>query len=137
MIITADHGLLDVQCVLLNDYSEIAECFSQAPSIEPRCCSMFVKEEFKTDFTKRFNKHFVNDFILMDKEEFLLSGLHGEGIPHAKYNNFIGDFIAIAITDKILQFKPEYGEKTKDYEAHHAGLTVKEMLIPLIICESK
>lgn len=137
LIITADHGLLDVQSVLLNDYSEICECFSQPPAIEPRCCTFFIKEEFKADFSKRFNKYFVNDFILMDKEEFILSGLHGEGIPHPKYNDFLGDFVAIATTDKILQFKSEQGVNPGSYVAHHAGLTAKEMLIPLIIWESR
>lgn len=135
LIITADHGLIDIQKdVKLNDIAEIDACLRLAPGIEPRALAFYIKPECMEIFPTLFNQHFGEDFILLKTEEYLHQGYAGEGSAHPKFRGFLGDYMALAIGETILQYHSDAWENI-DFKAHHAGLSEKEMLIPLIICE--
>ena len=57
--------------------------------------------------------------------------IFGTGENNIHFNESIGDFIALAKTDKGIV----YSDKTYQFKSHHAGLTEREMLIPLIAIE--
>jgi predicted AlkP superfamily pyrophosphatase or phosphodiesterase len=124
----ADHGLTDVSEVELNDYSSITSLLTRKPSLEPRCVNFFIKEGKKELFKIEFNKLFKNDFQLYTKQEFLDTGLLGTTEKHRMVDSFLGDYIAIAKTDKMFIF-----DQSKGYKGHHAGLSEDEMIVPLII----
>ena len=139
LIITADHGLIDVEeDVRLEKIKEINDCLRLPPAIEPRAVAFYIKEEKKEQFEKEFNKRFGNDFILMTSEEYLRQGYAGEGEMHPKFREFLGDYMALATGNRILQYQTEDGISSEkfDFKAHHAGLTEKEMIIPLIVYQS-
>ena len=51
---------------------------------------------------------------------------------HPKIDDFIGDYIAIAISDSAMKsIYMQNGKWKKEFKAHHAGLTEDEMLVPL------
>ena len=133
VIITADHGQIDIEEVLLWDYSDITETFKHNPSIEARATAFFIKDGLKEQFVNNFNKHFRDSFILYKSEDFLNSKLLGDDVAHKKINEFIGDYVAIAI-DKY-SFK--LANSKRGFMAQHAGLTKDEMLIPLIVYSPK
>ena len=58
--------------------------------------------------------------------------LFGHGKPHENLTG-IGDFVAVAFTPKTLV----WNEKSTKFRSHHAGLTKKELEIPLISFEYK
>ena len=53
---------------------------------------------------------------------------------HPKFEEFIGDFLAIAISDKGIV----YSQDSNQFISNHAGMTEEEMNIPVIaICKDK
>lgn len=134
LIIMADHGFSDISMKCMEDYPAINECLRLPVSVEPRCCSLFVKDECKSVFKERFTKEFGEKFILFSHDEFLKEGLLGDGEQHAKVDDFIGDFIAVAVSDIALWHKDNHG-RYNDFKGAHAGLCKDEVTVPLIVVE--
>jgi predicted AlkP superfamily pyrophosphatase or phosphodiesterase len=132
MFITADHGLIDVEeYICVNDFPELVDSMLYPLFPEGRFVSFFIKPH-KREIFLNIMKQFESDFLLLSREEFFTKKLLGNGIPHKKIDDFIGDFIAIAIGRKA--FKASYPNQKTDVKlkAHHCGLTGSEMLVPLI-----
>jgi len=128
LVLIADHGLTDVEELPLFSYEDVTSLFLRPPSIEPRATNFFIKEGQEEIFQERFNHHFKADYTLYTKEEFLQSKLLGEGFMHPMIDTFLGQFIAIAKTNKMFTLN-----RNSTYKAHHAGLSEDEMMVPLIL----
>lgn len=137
LIITADHGMTDVESLYLDDYPELEACLEHAPTLEPRFCSFKLKPGCKSQFQKLFEQVFGEDFLLMSKEEVLERKLTGCGSPHPRAAEFMGDMLAIAVGNKILQYRMKGVPQPKSFAAHHAGLTADEMRVPLVLITAK
>ena len=133
VIVSADHGLTNTKDVYIEEYPALYECLLMRPSIESRCLSLFVKDGMKDMFAERFNKQFENDFILLTKEDALAKGIFGQGTPHPKVQDFLGDFIAVATGNIRLTHRGSSGP----FKAMHAGLRAEEMEVPLILIEKE
>ena len=132
-ILTADHGHLDISNQeLCTDFPELSKMLVRQPSIEPRAISFYVKPEYLEEFPKKFVKEFGTDYVLFTKQEVLEKNMFGFGNPHSNLTG-IGDFVAAAFTPKTLV----WNEKSTKFRSHHAGLTKKELEIPLISFEYK
>lgn len=133
LLITADHGHIDGRSKLISDYPELLSTLKYLPSIEPRALAFFVKDGMEEKFVEEFNKEFKNDFLLLTKSEVLDRKIFGEGIENLKFKDFIGDFLAIGISDvSIFNNKEEYNK----FIGVHAGLTEAEMMVPLIVVDT-
>lgn len=136
VIISADHGHTDItEEIFLNEIPDIDECLIMPPSMEPRAASLFIKPGMENVFEERFNNYFGKDFILVSKEMVFNSGLLGRGKQHRKVSDFIGNYLAIGITGKMLRYLTLTSTEPQHYKGHHAGLTSEEMVIPLIIID--
>ncbi len=133
-LITADHGMTDITMKRIEDYEQIGNALMRHICVEPRCCSFYVKDEFIADFPKMFADTFGDKFILYNHDEFVQSGLLGEGTPHSKVNEFVGDYMAVAVSDIALWYDDIKGEYN-DFKGAHAGLSNEEMNVPLIVVE--
>ncbi len=133
VIITADHGQIDIEEIVLFEYKDITDTFKHNPSIEARATAFFIKEGLEEKFVNSFNKHFRDKFILIKSSEFLESKFLGDDEVQYKVKEFLGDYFAIAI-DKY-SFK--LVNSKRGFAAQHAGLTKDEMLIPLIVHSPK
>ncbi|MGI6782391.1 MAG: alkaline phosphatase family protein [Acholeplasmataceae bacterium] len=131
LIIVADHGIIDIEYVFLDDYDEIYKTFYRLPSIESRTQTFFVKENERNNFERLFNKYFQPGFKLYTKEELFKTNLFGLGEKHHLVDSFIGEYVAVSISSKAIGFKKE----ESPFKAHHAGYTKEELTIPLIIFE--
>jgi hypothetical protein len=128
VILIADHGLTNVNEIKLFNYKELLALLKQKPSIEPRATSFFVQKGKEEEFKTLFNFYFSNDFKLYTRDEFFSSNLLGPGSIHPQTQKSLGDFISVALTDKLFTLNKE-----STYKAHHAGLTEEEMIVPLIV----
>lgn len=137
VIISADHGHIDInKDIFLEEIPELAECLMIPPSVEARAVSIFVKPGTEEKFKEAFNRILGNDFILFTRKEVFDGQLFGLGEPHAKSQDFIGDFIAAAKGQALLRYRiPDQKDNIK-FASHHAGLTAAEMYVPLIIYET-
>ncbi|MBN2878806.1 MAG: alkaline phosphatase family protein [Clostridia bacterium] len=133
IIVTADHGLRDCRVKVIDHYPEIKKYLRLPTGLEPRCNSYYIKEGMIDDFVMAFEKEFSDEFVLYTKEEFLQKGFLGEGTPHKKSLDFLGDIIAVATGDIGLWH--DIGADKK-FKALHAGMTDKEMMVPLIVLET-
>ena len=132
LLVTADHGLMDSECVTIEDYPKLLECLVRLPSIEPRALNLFVKPEKKERFLNEFQKEFGEKFLLLSKEEVIQRQLFGLGKEHPSFRNMLGDYLAVAVSDLTIY---RTKEEVDTIIAVHAGLTEAEMEIPLIIVE--
>lgn len=138
LIISADHGHNDIkETINILELSELQECFIMPPFLESRLISFFIKQEMKEEFKNRFNKLFEDKYILYTKKEFLDSSLLGFGEKHKKIDDFIGDYIAIAVSDTIIKLGTFLSKEKKDKMSTHCGLTKNEMEVPLIVFDFK
>jgi predicted AlkP superfamily pyrophosphatase or phosphodiesterase len=132
ILLTADHGLIDINnYYYVNEDEKLFDSMIMPAFPEPRFISFFVKKHKMKQFEEAFQKY-EDKFLLFDREEFLKHKFLGVGKMHPKIDDFIGDYIAIAISDSAM--KPIYmqnGKWKKEFKAHHAGLTEDEMLVPL------
>lgn len=131
LVVTADHGHINIEDVYLDDYPQLKECLIRTPSLEPRVLNLFVKEEKKAYFEAEFRRVFGEKFILMPTEEMIEKNLMGDGMHHEKFRSMLGDYIAIATDSMTLFWEKE------PLKSAHASITEDEMMIPFIVFEKK
>lgn len=133
VIITADHGHGNLKHYVLSDYPDLLSMLKRPTSIEPRATAFYIKDEYLDDFPAEFLKNFGNEFLLYSREEIIEKKLFGIGKMHPRFEEFVGDYLAIAIKDKGIV----YSHESAQYISHHAGLTEKEMRIPIIVSDKR
>lgn len=133
VIVTADHGLIDSKVAFLEEYPKIWNMLLRPASIEPRALSLFVKEPYKDSFKREFENTFKDKYILLTKQEVYDLKLFGNGEPHPRTDGFIGDFLAIGVSDLTL-----FNYREDDpFIGVHAGLDEREMTVPFIAVEKR
>ena len=132
VFVISDHGYLNATPVPLNRYKIVYNLLKEEPLIEPRSCHFFIKEGKKLDFEQIFIKFFVNDFILISKNEAKSKDIFGTGTDHSLLEEPIGDYVAVAINDKYFTYNQDDKEKPMP-----AGITEEEMFVPLIMIDKK
>lgn len=133
VLITADHGHCNLKHYILSDYPKLINMLKRPTSIETRAISFYIKDEYLNDFPIEFNYNFGDEFILYSREEVIKKNIFGVGKMNSKFEEFIGDYLAIAISDKGIV----YSEISKQFSSNHAGMTEQEMKIPLIAISKK
>ena len=131
VIVTVDHGHIDTDHVMLQDYPELLDCLVRLPSLEPRVLNLFVKDGRKAFFEKEFNRLFGDKFLLLPMEEVLARKLLGTGKPHKEFRGMLGDYLALALDNLTIYFKNE--PEDHRWLSTHGSVTEDEMLIPLIL----
>ena len=133
-MIIADHGHMDSRNCCLKDYPEVMNCLVRQPSFEPRTLNLFVKDEYREAFPEIFRKHFDDSFILLTRDEAISGKLFGIGKDHDGLERMIGDYVALAVSDRSI-FNTHI--EAQEMPGGHAGLTKEEITIPLIVIETK
>lgn len=128
IFVIADHGHKNVENITLEDYPDIVECLEKNTSLEPRSVNFFIKKEKKQKFELLFNNYFSNDFDLYTKKDVINSHLFGNGKENKVFRDILGDYLAIAKTNKAIL----YGD-SRILKAQHAGYTDDEIYVPLIV----
>lgn len=131
IVITADHGHIDTEGVVISDYPKICDCLVRLPALEPRVMTFFVKDGRQEEFEYEFKKEFGDKFILMTVEEALDQKLFGTGAHHKNMRGMLGDYIAVATDELSIFFDDDV------LKSMHGSLTEEEMLIPFIVFERK
>ncbi len=136
-IVTADHGQIDKgEQLWLNDYPDMAACVAVPLSLESRAASVFLKPHTRSTFIEAFHASpLAGDFVLLTREEVLTRNLFGEGPVRPQALDFIGDVLLISTTDKELRWRMP-GATHSALKGVHAGLTCREMQVPLIVLET-
>lgn len=132
IIISADHGAIDVEEKIINEHPDLCDTLRLPPTIETRVISFFVKDGENEKFESLFKQYYGDDFALYTKSEFLASHILGYGKPHPMIDSFLGEYVAIATGNLSLNYNSGKRE-LKLFVATHAGYSVEEMTVPLIL----
>ena len=129
LIVVADHGHINCDTIILEDYKDIFDTLDGDVFFEGRLCSFKIKDGREEEFVYLFNKYFSNYFVLMTKEELINSKLLGNGTEHKYFRDSLGDYFALAYSNKYFKYR----NVGHIHKSTHAGLTEDEMKIPLIV----
>lgn len=136
IIVTADHGQKDINKVYSTIDDEILfDTYLMPPTLESRAVAYYIKNDKKEEFKERFESLYKDEFLLLSKEEVLEKGILGYGNKHKRLDDFIGDFLAISISDSIMRLETFLAEGKPVKKSTHCGLTEDEMLVPVITIE--
>ena len=133
ILVTADHGHCNLKHYILSDYPKLMNMLKRPTSIEARTIAFHIKDEYLDDFEAEFNYNFGDEFILYSKEEVIKNNIFGVGKMNSKFEELIGDYLAVAISNKGIV----YSKKSRQFISNHAGMTEQEMKIPLIAISKK
>ena len=128
LLVLADHSQIDVRHFDMLKNRSVAHTFVHCPSLEARACSIWVREGYSESFEENFHKLLGDSFVLMTHQEAVESGLFGKGKPHARFEDFIGDYLAVAVSDVQL----DYG-RNAEMKGNHAGGCREEAIVPVIL----
>ncbi len=134
LFIVSDHGQLDIHSKYIGDYPELLDTLKWLPTIEPRAMAFHVKEGRDEDFRSEFLKHFKEEYMLLSKSEVIEKKLFGTGTIHPRFEDFLGDYLALAI-NRVAVYKTR--AHAAKFIGDHAGITVAEMMVPFIVVERK
>ena len=138
VLVCADHGHQGInKTYSVLEMDELQDCIYMPVSLESRCPTFWVKENKKEKFEKYFEENLKDEFILYTKEEFLKNKFLGEGNMHPKIDDFIGNYIAIAISDSIIKLETYLGKAKGNKKSTHCGFTPNEMEVPFIAINCK
>lgn len=130
LVVISDHGQVDVKSEYNLCGSKFDKYLRIKPSLEPRACVFFIKEGMHDEFEKEFKNEFEDNFILLNHTQIIDTHLFGDKNNHPRFEEFIGDFIAIAKTNMVLAYKDKLIETLK---GQHGGAMDDEIYVPVIV----
>lgn len=138
--VLADHSLVDVEFLLIDEHPDFFATLIRPFSIEPRAATFFVKPEKKEEFEQLFHLYYGKWFELYRKEEVQNLKLFGYGEEHPLFSSFLGDYLAVSIDRYCFDYHaPELKGigLGHDMIGAHAGGTKEEAQISLIFIKQK
>lgn len=134
ILVTADHGLISTKYITLKtDLRELYDMLERTTSLEPRCVGIKLKNNVKKeDFLNLYNQKLINYFKLLSQEEVITKKIFGNE-DSSYLRDTIGDYLLIATKNISIN----YNETEPKFKATHAGLTKKELTVPLLIIDCK
>lgn len=128
IIVISDHSHVDVRSIYYDNHPGLKKCVESVFSIEARCASFRVRKGKEQDFLDYYNKHLKNDYDILTKQQVIDTELFGPTKDLKFINEFVGDYVLIAIGDRTLELF-----KKNPMVATHGGGTIEENLINVYI----
>lgn len=135
LIVTADHGLIDIpkeKTISLNAHPELLACLSVPPTGEHRFVYCSVKPEKEKAFVQYVQQNFGSACELFRSSVFARQGFFGRFKEHPQFFQRIGDYVLIAKENWGFDYRPAFS-KPHPHVGHHGGLSKEELFVPLIV----
>lgn len=132
-LVFADHGLVDTTFLSIQEHDDLWNCLQRSFALEPRAAAFYVKPEKHDEFQNLFHTYYHKYFHLFTKQEVHHMNLYGPGPVHQRFDDFIGDFVAVSYGHWSFSHGVPIGEKPLNFVAHHAGMHPDEMNIRLYV----
>lgn len=129
LILTADHGSIATPIYPrfdLNNHPELKSLLVMQPTCENRLAFLFIKQGKIGAVRDYFERTWPDEFLLLDPDAALESGLFGPEPFKAQARERLGDLIVVAKGDAYLWWAP----KPNPMAGRHGGLSRQEMLVP-------
>lgn len=129
LLISADHGHIDVDPVDLTLDTTLWEMLKFAPTMEARAINFHIKPEYLNKFSQYFTATYPT-YQLITRNQALEDDWFGIGKQHFTVSSTLGDYLAVAQTAKTLFFRSREFALCK---GAHAGMTELEITVPLVV----
>lgn len=131
LIITPDHGQTDIEeYIEIYKDKDLLETLKVPMYLEPRATAFQIKEGQEKRFLREMKKY-KKDLKLFKTSYLIKKNFFGDYTDNLK---LLGDYIAVSKNDnKIVLMR----ENSHRFKGHHTSLSRREMILPLIIAESK
>ncbi len=132
LVITADHGHTGVLPIDIYNAKIINDLLKRKPTNDARCVTFKVKDDKKAEFENIFNHLFKGYYELYKTEDAIKLGFFGlrDDLRSERIDDFLADYVAIAINNRYINYKKE---ADFIFKSHHAGITKDEMEVPIIV----
>jgi hypothetical protein len=133
MILTADHGQITtdkqaIQYTLPGQHPEFLEMLHMKPTGENRLAYLYVRPGCESDVRTYIDRHWPDQFQVLDSAAALASGLFGPGEPHSQMDSRIGELIVAARGDAYWWWSNPHNPLV----GRHGGLSEQEMIVPFL-----
>ncbi|MBQ9328625.1 MAG: alkaline phosphatase family protein [Solobacterium sp.] len=129
VLILADHGQVDVTPVNLCEIPELLSCLKRPPALEGRTAAFYVREGMEEQFVRIMQERFADSFELLTHDQVVEQRIFGPGTPSPRFEEFIGDYLALAKTELTFALT----DKQLKTKGDHAGMMDAERYIPIIL----
>ena len=130
LIVLADHGQVEIKHQIDVAKSPLNQYLLRPIALEPRACAFYLKEGIEKEFQKTFNELYADEFVLLSHQQVLDSKIFGEYQNHERFEELIGDYLAVGKGDTVFIYNHDGDELVN--KGHHAGSTTVERMIPII-----
>jgi predicted AlkP superfamily pyrophosphatase or phosphodiesterase len=135
LIITADHGFIDVprnHTIDLNQHQKFVDCLTLPVCGEGRAAYCYVKPSKDREFRKYVKEKLSKYCDLYKSEDLIKRNFFGLFEPNKKLFDRVGDYVLISKENYALRYSI-LGEKKSILIGHHGGVSKEEMFVPLIV----
>lgn len=130
LLLTADHGFLDLEGRCLEDFPDLMDTLEGPPSVEPRALCCRVRPDRENAFQAALHRATGGSYTVYTRQEVQEGALFGPGPCHPRFAGMLGTHLAVART--ALTLFP-----TRSYQASmvagHGGMTSQELTVPLVL----
>ncbi len=132
VMLAADHGQITTDNTEdhydLNNHPDFIDMLHLTPTGENRLAYLHIKPGKVNSVKDYINNTWPDQFIMIDPEEAVTSGLFGAGTPHPDIYNRLGDLIVAAKGNAFWW----WANKPNPLIGRHGGLSAEEMLVPFL-----
>jgi len=135
IIITADHGLVDIHkesTVLLGNHPELKKMLIAPVCGDTRSCYFYIRPNKSDNFQSYMKDNLSYACTVCKSSELVQRGWFGRGNPSKEFDGRVGDFVAI-MKERYALLDRYPGQDYPDLVGQHGGVSEQELLVPLII----
>jgi arylsulfatase A-like enzyme len=137
VIVTADHGFIDVEDTIdLDDHPALRETLLLPLCGEPRSAYAYVRAGREGPFEDYVRGRLGDRVRLFRSEDILRRGWLGPGPAHPALADRLGDYVLLPRGGTILRDWLR-GEERYAHVGVHGGLSAAEMIVPLIVAPAR
>lgn len=135
IIVTADHGQIEISNDVIMDFEKYDKYFYGLPSIDFGTASYYIKDGMESEFENEFRKDFDGKMILFETKEFLENKIFGPEDSSQYFLDNLGEYISICRNG--YQFLNDFEvESYLGTKGNHSGFSSDELTIPLIVIDN-
>lgn len=129
VISLADHGLLDVEPIFLDEHPDLYELLINDDFLDSRTASFRIKDVEKNGktFETLFKKYYGDEFDFYTKQEVIDEHLFGTGKIHPLFSSLLGDYLVVSKGNKCLICPKKFNKKV--HKGAHSGSALEERMI--------
>lgn len=134
IIITADHGQIDINEEILMDFEKYENYFYALPGIDFGTATYYIRKGKEEEFLKEFNKDYKDKMYIFRTEEYIENKIFGNEKLSEYMKSNLGEYISFCKKGgyfiNTINNQENYIGKIK---GSHSGFSKEEIEIPLIV----